>query len=106
MNLLNLFWFDKLVFMMQLTDKFVIAKRDIEISSGVWVRKDDVGIIKWESGESATIFFIRLWQEVNLNKNDYEVFDVAKAGDGFPRKSAISAINFYPPQNSLKIKTV
>ena len=71
--------------MMQLTDKFVIAKRDIEISGEFWVRKDDVGIIKWESEESATIFFVRLWQEINLNKIDYEVFDVTKTGDGFPK---------------------
>jgi len=47
--------------MKQLTDKFVIAKRDIESSSEVLVQKDDVGIIEFESKESSSIFFIRIY---------------------------------------------
>ncbi|MFC2069721.1 Hpy99I family type II restriction endonuclease [Chloroflexota bacterium] len=72
--------------MKQLTDKFVITKRDIESSSGIFVQKDDIGIIEVESKESASIFFIRIWQKVTLNKTDYEIFNVQKTGDGFPHK--------------------
>ncbi len=52
--------------MKQLTDKFVIAKRDIESSSGALVQKDDVGIIRAESGESAFIFFMGIIYIVTL----------------------------------------
>ena len=72
--------------MKQLTDKFVIAKRDIESSSGVLVQKDDVGIIEFESKESSSIFFIRIWQKVTLNNNDFAIIDVNKTGDAFPKK--------------------
>ena len=72
--------------MKQLTDKFVIAKRDIESSSGVLVQKDDVGIIEFDSKEISSIFFIRIWQKVTLNKNDFEIFDVKQTGDAFPKK--------------------
>ncbi len=55
--------------MEQLTDKFVIAKRDIESSSGVLVQKDDVGIIEFESKESAFIFFMGIIYIVTLKYN-------------------------------------
>lgn len=32
------------------------------------------------------IFFIRTWNKTTLNNNDFEVFDVNKTGDGFPKK--------------------
>ena len=41
--------------MKQLTDKFVIAKREIN-TSGILVQKDDVGIIEFESKGSSSIF--------------------------------------------------
>jgi len=72
--------------MKQLTDKFVIAKRDIESSSGVLVQKDDVGIIEFESEESSSIYFIRIGQKVTLNNNDFVIIDVKKTGDAFPKK--------------------
>ncbi|MBI5356430.1 Hpy99I family type II restriction endonuclease [Candidatus Collierbacteria bacterium] len=68
------------------TDKFVIAKRNTKRPSGVLVKKGDVGIIKPESKEGIPIFFIRIWQEVALNKNDFKIFDVKKTGDGFLKK--------------------
>ncbi len=46
--------------MKQLTDKFVVAKRDIESTSRILVQKDDVGIIEFESEESSSIYFIRI----------------------------------------------
>lgn len=72
--------------MNQLTSKFVIAKRDTKSSGGALVQKDDVGIIKFESKENVSIFFIRIWRKVALNKNDFKIFDVKKIGDGFPQK--------------------
>jgi len=77
----------------QLTDKFAIAKRDIESTSGVLVQKDDVGIIEFESKEISSIFFIRIWQKVTLNTNDFVIFDVKKLETLIPTKFVIFAIN-------------
>ena len=79
--------------MKQLTDKFVVAKRDIESTSGILVQKDDVGIIEFESEESSSIYFIRIGQKVTLNNNDFVIIDVKKTGDAFPKKFAMFAIN-------------
>ena len=98
--------------MKQLTDKFVIAKRDIESTSGVLVQKDDVGIIEFESKESSSIFFIRIWQKVTLNKNDFEIFDAKKTGDGFPKKicnichKLLSTAEFARNQNAINNRPV
>ncbi len=98
--------------MKQLTDKFVIAKRDIESSSGVLVQKDDVGIIEFESKESSSIFSIRVGQKVTLNKNDFEIFDVKKTGDGFPKKicnichKLLSTTEFAKNQNAKNNRSV
>jgi len=98
--------------MKQLTDKFVIAKRDIESSSGVLVQKDAVGIIEFESKESSSIFFIRIWQKVTLNKNDFEIFDAKKTGDGFPKKicnichKLLSTAEFARNQNAINNRPV
>jgi len=50
------------------------------------VENDDVGIIKSESDNETTIFFLRIWQEVTLGKNDVEEFNVKEMGDAFPKK--------------------
>ena len=50
------------------------------------VEKEDVGVIKSENQNYASVFFIRIWKEVKLNKNDFEIFNVRKTGDGFPKK--------------------
>jgi|SRR3989344_1512523 len=68
------------------TNKFVIAKSSTKSSSGVLVKEDDVGIIESESSKDASIFFIRIWRRVTLNKNNFEIFNVKETGDGFPKK--------------------
>ena len=98
--------------MKQLTDKFVIAKRDIESSSGVLVQKDDVGIIEFESKESSSIFFIRIGQKVTLNKNDFVILDVKKTGDAYPKKicnichKLLSTTEFARNQNAKNNRSV
>jgi len=72
--------------MNKLTNKFVVAVRDIKISDTVSIEKDDVGIIESESEVLVSIFFVRIWQKVNLNRNDFEIFNVKKTGDAFPKK--------------------
>jgi hypothetical protein len=62
---------------------FVVALKNIQLSNGVKIEKDDVGII--EDGHDS-IFFIRIWQEVRLNTDDYQIFDVTQTGDPFPKK--------------------
>ncbi len=98
--------------MKQITDKFVIAKRDIESSSGVLVQKDDVGIIEFESKESSSIYFMRIGQKVTLNNNDFEIFDVQKIGDAYPKKicnichKLLSTAEFVRNQNAKNNKPV
>lgn len=98
--------------MNQLANKFVIAKKDIKNSSGVLVQKDDVGIIEFESKESSSIFFIRIWRKVKLNKNDFEILDVNKTGDSFPKKicnichKLINTAEFAKNQNAKNNRSV
>lgn len=72
--------------MNKLNNKSVFSKKDVKISNSVLIEKNDVGIIKSELRESSSIFFIRVWKEVKLNKNDFEIFNVKKTGDSFPKK--------------------
>jgi hypothetical protein len=52
----------------------------------ILVEKGDVGIIKTETRNHASIFFIRIWRQVELGINDFDIIDVKKAGDGFSKK--------------------
>lgn len=67
-------------------NKFVVAKRDIIEPSGIVIQNGDVGFIKSDAKNSIPVFFIRIWKQVDLNKNDIEIIDVKKTGDGFPKK--------------------
>jgi len=64
-------------------DIFVVALRDIPLESKGTVYKDDVGIIK---AGAKSIFFVRLWQNVTLSSDDYQIVDVTETGDEFPKK--------------------
>ncbi|PIR78000.1 MAG: endonuclease [Candidatus Magasanikbacteria bacterium CG10_big_fil_rev_8_21_14_0_10_36_16] len=65
---------------------FVIAKKKIKIPNDLLIEKGDVGIVELETQNTASIFFIRVWEKVELNKDDFQVFDVKKTGDAFPKK--------------------
>ena len=62
---------------------FVIALADIPLPNGKMVRKDEVGIIK---PKSDLVFFVRLWQDVALPPDAYQIIDVTKTGDIYPKK--------------------
>lgn len=65
---------------------FVIANKKIKISDDLFIDKNDVGIVESENQNTASIFFIRAWMEAQLDKKDFQVFDVKKTGDAFPKK--------------------
>lgn len=67
-------------------NKFVFAKKNIDAADNAIVEKNDVGVIESESTKDASAFFIRIWQKIRLNENDFEIFDVKKTGDGFHKK--------------------
>ena len=67
-------------------NKFAIATKDVNYMNVVLVEKNDVGIIRNESEKCASIFFIRLWQDVILTSDDYQIIDVKKTGDEYPKK--------------------
>lgn len=69
--------------MIQTANVFVVALRDVQSLNGVLVEKDDVGVIK---PGSKSVFFIRLWQDVILSSSDYQILDVTKTGDEYPKK--------------------
>jgi hypothetical protein len=50
------------------------------------VEKGDVGVIKSENKNYVSIFFIRIWKQVELNLKDIEIINVRKTGDGFSKK--------------------
>jgi len=94
------------------TKKFVFAKKNIKISSLISIEKNDVGIVESESKEGASIFFIRIWRKVTLDKSNFKIFDVKKTGDGFPKKicnichKLISTAEFAKNQNAKNNRSV
>ena len=72
--------------MVNLPNKFVVANKDIVIPQEILVEKGDVGVIKSETKNHASVFFIRIWKQVELNSDDFEIIDVRKTGDGFSKK--------------------
>ena len=68
------------------SNKFVFAKKDIVAPQEIMVEKGDIGVIKSENKNHASIFFIRIWKQVELGVDDFEVIDVRKTGDGFSKK--------------------
>jgi len=93
-------------------NKFVFAKDNIKILDTISVEKNDVGILKSESEKKSSIFFIRIWQEVTLSNNDFEVFDVKETGDSFPRKicnvchKLLDTTEFAKNQNGINNRSV
>jgi hypothetical protein len=65
---------------------FVIANKKIKVPNDLYIEKNDVGIIESETHNTASIFFIKIWEKVELNKKDFQFFDVKKTGDAFPKK--------------------
>lgn len=72
--------------MTDLSSKFVVAKRGLIAPQEIVVEKGDVGAVKSEAKNHASVFFIRIWKQVELGKNDFKVIDVSKTGDGFSKK--------------------
>lgn len=66
--------------------KFVAARRDIVTSQEIVVEGDDIGVTKSENKNHASVFFVRIWKQVELSKDGFEVIDVRKTGDGFSKK--------------------
>ncbi|KKU73449.1 MAG: hypothetical protein UX98_C0007G0025, partial [Parcubacteria group bacterium GW2011_GWA2_47_26] len=46
------------------SNKFVVAKKDIVAPQEIMVEKGDIGVIKSENKNHASIFFIRIWKQV------------------------------------------
>lgn len=72
--------------MPNLSKKFIVAKKDVMAPQEILVEKGDVGVIKSETKNHASVFFVRIWKQVELNKNDFEIIDVRRTGDGFSKK--------------------
>ncbi|OGY48273.1 MAG: hypothetical protein A3J65_00400 [Candidatus Buchananbacteria bacterium RIFCSPHIGHO2_02_FULL_45_11b] len=68
------------------SNKFVAAKKGVVAPGDIMVEKNDIGVIKSEAKNYASIFFIRIWKQVDLDKKDFEIINVKKTGDGFPKK--------------------
>ena len=67
-------------------NKFIVAKKNIIAPQEIMVEKGDIGVIKSENKNLVSVFFIRIWKQVELNKSDFEIIDVRKTGDGFSKK--------------------
>jgi hypothetical protein len=58
----------------------------LTVSDKFLLENNDVGIVESEAEEGATIFFIRIWVKIKLDKNNFKIFNVGETGDGFPKK--------------------
>lgn len=91
---------------------FVVAKGNCKRSSVVLVQKDDVGIVESELKGRFVVFFIRIWRKVLMSKNDLEIFDVRKSGDGFHKKicnichKLLNTVEFAKNQNAKNNRSV
>lgn len=72
--------------MIDIPNKFIVAKRGFVTPGKIVVEKDDVGVIKSAAKNHASIFFIRIGKQVELEKRYFEIIDVRKTGDSFPKK--------------------
>lgn len=68
------------------SNKFIVSKRGLIAPEEIAIEKGDVGVIKSEAKNHVSVFFIRIWKQVELGKNDIEIIDVRKTGDSFPKK--------------------
>jgi len=68
------------------SNKFVVAKRGIVAPGDIVIEKGDVGVIKSDSKNHVSVFFIRIWKQADLSKQDIQIIDVKKTGDGFSKK--------------------
>ena len=66
-------------------NKFIYLKWDVNISDGISVEKNDVGIIEPEAKDN-TVFMVRIWQNIIIKPEDYVIFEVDKTGDQYPSK--------------------
>lgn len=72
--------------MVDSSHRFVVATKGAVAPQKNAVERDDVGVIVSEEKSCASIFFIRVWRQVELEKNDFEMLDVRRTGDGFAKK--------------------
>lgn len=92
--------------------RFAFVNKEINTADKVSIPKDSVGIIRSETSNNATIFFIRSWSEIIVNKSDYKIFNVKKVGDAFPKKicnichKLISTRLFAKNQNGINNRSV
>ncbi|UYN90433.1 MAG: Hpy99I family type II restriction endonuclease [Anaerolineales bacterium] len=62
-----------------------VALRDIETPK-IKIRKNEVGLIKSTTSRGANIFFIPVWELVELKSSDFKEFDASETGDNYPEK--------------------
>ncbi len=91
---------------------FAFANKKIKISDNLSIEKNDVGIIESTTQNTASIYFIRAWEKVELNKRAYQVFNVKKTGDSFSKKicnmchKLIDSSKFAKNQNGINNRSV
>lgn len=94
------------------SNKFVVVTNNVMGLNEVLVEKNDVGVVKEEREETSSIFFIRIWQEVEIKNNDFEIIDVTKLGDAFPKKicnvchKLLNTLDFDRNQNGVNNRPV
>jgi hypothetical protein len=62
---------------------FVYLVKNIPVGANETIYKNEVGII---SPGNKSVFFVRIWENVNLSVKDYKKFDVKKTGDNYSKK--------------------
>lgn len=95
-------------------NKFVVANKNIERLKGIYVEKNDIGMIESESKSENEfkIFFIRIGKKVYLNKNEFNIIDIKHTGDSFSKKicnvchKLLDTSDFAKNQNGINNRSV
>lgn len=72
--------------MTDISRQFVVATQEIDAPQESVVEKNDVGVITSENESGSSVFFIRIWKKIELDKNNFKMLDVRRTGDRFSKK--------------------
>ena len=66
--------------------RLAYTTKKIPLGQKLTLEKGEVGVARTVTNKEATIFFIRMWQEITLAKGDYKIFNYQKTGDAHSKK--------------------
>ena len=91
--------------------RFIFAKKEINLK-GISIRENEIGIVEGELKEKYSVLFVISGRSVDLQRSDFEYFDVKETGDDFQKKVCnvchrlLDTTEFAKNQNAKNNRTV